>query len=65
MKNYCCEDMEYHVTFNCDIHENPFNCPDQLIYFDKDNKEYGLIIHDGGSSTIAIEFCPWCGNKLK
>ncbi|HZY17518.1 MAG TPA: hypothetical protein VFE82_03505 [Ramlibacter sp.] len=26
--------------------------------------EYGLIVHDGGSSAIAIAFCPWCGTKL-
>ena len=26
--------------------------------------EYGLIIHDGGSSYIDIKYCPWCGSKL-
>ena len=26
--------------------------------------EYGLIVHDGGTSVIAIKFCPWCGSKL-
>jgi len=26
--------------------------------------EYGLIVHDGGSSSITIEFCPWCGTQL-
>jgi hypothetical protein len=26
--------------------------------------EYGLIIHDGGSSYIKISFCPFCGNKF-
>jgi hypothetical protein len=25
---------------------------------------YGLIVHDGGSSTIQIYFCPWCGERL-
>ncbi|MFL0365817.1 DUF6980 family protein [Pseudobacillus sp. 179-B 2D1 NHS] len=64
MKNYCCKDMEYHATFSCDTHNNPFDCPDQLIYFNKDDGEHGLIIHDGGSSTVTIEFCPWCGSKL-
>jgi hypothetical protein len=24
----------------------------------------GLIIHDGGSSSIGIAFCPWCGSTL-
>ncbi|WP_412762571.1 DUF6980 family protein [Priestia aryabhattai] len=27
-------------------------------------QEYGLIIHDGGSSIIGISFCLWCGKKL-
>lgn len=26
--------------------------------------EYGLKIWDCGSSSIIIEFCPWCGEKL-
>jgi hypothetical protein len=25
---------------------------------------FGLPIHDGGSSFIKINFCPWCGKKL-
>ena len=56
--------MNYHANFTCDIHSDPFDCPDNLILFDKTNKEYGLIIHDGGSSIIGISFCPWCGAKL-
>ncbi|WP_436666040.1 DUF6980 family protein [Priestia megaterium] len=23
------------------------------------------MIHDGGSSTIGISFCPWCGAELQ
>ncbi|MGC8229997.1 DUF6980 family protein [Pseudobacillus badius] len=65
MKDYCCEEMEYHATFSCNVHHHPFDCPDQLIYVDKDNEAYGLIIHDGGSSAITIKFCPWCSSKLK
>ncbi|WP_028413903.1 DUF6980 family protein [Bacillus sp. 278922_107] len=64
MKKHCCDYMNYHVNFTCDIHSDPFECPDNLILFDKMNKEYGLIIHDGGSSTIGISFCPWCGAEL-
>ncbi|MFD4932304.1 DUF6980 family protein [Peribacillus butanolivorans] len=64
MKKHCCDDMAYHANFKCEIHENPFECPDKLvIYYEKDN-EYGLIIHDGGSSSIEILFCPWCSKKL-
>ncbi|WP_397304903.1 DUF6980 family protein [Peribacillus butanolivorans] len=64
MKKHCCDDMAYHENFKCEIHEKPFECPDKLvIYYEKDN-EYGLIIHDGGSSSIEILFCPWCSKKL-
>ncbi|MCM3160810.1 DUF6980 family protein [Metabacillus litoralis] len=65
MKKHCCEDMDYHANFECEIHENPFECPDKIIIFDERNNEYGLIIHDGGASSISIDFCPWCGSKLK
>jgi hypothetical protein len=26
---------------------------------------FGIPIHDGGSSLIVINYCPWCGTKLK
>lgn len=64
MKKHCCEDMAYHAAFECEIHKDPYDCPDQLILFDEKDQDYGLIIHDGGSSTIGISFCPWCGSKL-
>ena len=28
------------------------------------SREYKLIIHDGGSSGMLIQFCPWCGTRL-
>jgi len=64
MKNHCCEDMTFHANFKCEIHENPFECPDKIIIFYEQNYDYGLIIHDGGKSIISIDFCPWCGSKL-
>jgi len=64
MEKHCCDYMEYHANFNCDIHKDPFECPDKLILFNKKDNEYGLIIHDDGSSVIEILFCPWCGEKL-
>lgn len=64
MKKHCCEDMTYHANFKCDIHENPFECPDKIIISDEKHNDYGLIIHDGGSSSIGIAFCPWCGSTL-
>ena len=64
MKKHCCEDMDYHANFKCDIHENSFDCPDKLIIFDEKDNDYGLIIHDGGFSSIGIDFCPWCGKII-
>lgn len=64
MSKHCCEPMNYQVNFNCDTHDNPFECPDKIIFLDEKDNDYGLIIHDGGSSIIGIEFCPWCGSKL-
>lgn len=37
---------------------------DDIIYYSLKFDEYGIIIHDGGSSYITIEFCPWCGKRL-
>ncbi|MCM3721519.1 DUF6980 family protein [Solibacillus isronensis] len=64
MKEFCCEYMDYHANFNCDIHKNPYDCPDNIIIFYEKSNDYGIIIHDGGSSRIEINFCPWCGKKL-
>ncbi|MFM9835713.1 MAG: DUF6980 family protein [Methylophilaceae bacterium] len=41
-----------------------FECPDNLVTFDSRSKSYGLIIHDGGSSSIEMMFCPWCGKSI-
>jgi len=64
MKKHCCEDMDFHAHYKCDIHDNPFDCPDKTIIYNKKDNDYGLIIHDGGSSSIEFYFCPWCGSKL-
>lgn len=63
MTDFCCDDMRVHCTFDCELHKgDPFGCPDAVIgkFFGR----YGLLIHDGGSSYLKIEFCPWCGSKL-
>jgi hypothetical protein len=56
--------MAYHLSYQCEKHSDAFKCPDKLIYHSEEKKIYGLIIHDGGSSFIAIQFCPWCGAEL-
>lgn len=64
MNNHCCETMKEQVNIKCKLHANSFDCPDILITYDRKFDEYGLIIHDGGSSSLEITYCPWCGSKL-
>lgn len=63
-KVYCCAEMEKNVNYKCPEHKDPFECPDNLVCYDKKYKEFGIIIHDGGHSYQAINFCPWCGSPL-
>lgn len=61
---HCCQRMEDQVTLQCDDHPDPFDCPDRVVVYSDRFDEYGLIVHDGGSSSITILFCPWCGTEL-
>ena len=62
--NYCCEKMEYYLNMKCDIHPDPYDCPDNVVTYNEVYDEYGIIIHDGTHSSYIIEYCPWCGQKL-
>ncbi|MEU1782225.1 hypothetical protein ABZ545_22475 [Streptomyces abikoensis] len=64
MTNHCCEAMNSHVDVRCHEHDDVYACPDTLIGFSTKFLEYGLIIHDGGTASVIIEFCPWCGRRL-
>ena len=56
--------MSNQIRFECSEHPDPFSCPDKLVHYSDKFKEYGIIIHDGGSSISVIHYCPWCGEKL-
>jgi hypothetical protein len=56
--------MRRNVEYQCEIHDNIFDCPDNLICYNASKDEYGIIVHDGSSSYIIIYHCPWCGKKL-
>lgn len=56
--------MRREIERMCDQHPDRFDCPDCLVNYRPKFREYGLIIHDGGSSIIRIRFCPWCGSAL-
>lgn len=64
MNTHCCTRMEEAVTSACGNHADRHECPDCLIDYNCKFDEYGIIIHDGGSSVLTIDFCPWCGSKL-
>jgi hypothetical protein len=61
---HCCADMTRDLNQTCDLHSNRFECADCLIAYSPCFREYGLIIHDGGSSMVVIGYCPWCGVQL-
>jgi hypothetical protein len=56
--------MEEHLKFECSQHADAYECPDTLVSYSQQFDEYGVIVHDGGSSSIVIKYCPWCGTKL-
>ncbi|WP_394354718.1 DUF6980 family protein [Aquipseudomonas alcaligenes] len=62
--NHCCGQMKSQVNHRCDLHTGVFECPDHLIKYSDKFNEYGIVIHDGGTSSITIKFCPWCGSRL-
>ena len=51
----CCEMMEYFLN------NNESN---KIIQYSDRFDEYGIVIHDGGNSSIIITYCPWCGKEL-
>lgn len=62
---YCCSQMKVQAEIECKDHPELSECPDSLIYVSENKKYFGLRIHDGGSSSVEINFCPWCGASLK
>lgn len=61
---YCCNDLKYHLEHQCEIHDSVFDCCDHLFFYNRVYDEYGVILHDGGSSYIVIRFCPFCGHEF-
>lgn len=62
MTDHCCSRMAEDLSQTCTLHEHRSQCPDALI--GRIGEGYGILVHDGGSSMIAIAFCPWCGTAL-
>ena len=51
--------MKYWANYRCAEHPDPADCPDNLIRFDEQTHEYGLYVHDGGSSHVSFAFGVW------
>lgn len=64
MRAHCCEDMKREAERVCEQHPDRYDCPDCLINYSAPLREYGIIIHDGGTGSSRIRFCPWCGYQL-
>lgn len=56
--------MQAALQMDCDTHDDPFECPDSLIAYNEALNQFGLIVHDGGTSVVLIRYCPWCGSSL-
>lgn len=57
--------MKDNVEKECDIHESKYECPDYIIDYNEKFDEYWIVIHWDSFSHIVINFCPWCGKRLK
>lgn len=63
-RQHCCMMMTRQVDFACEQHPDPADCPDSLVGYSPNCDEYGIRVHDGGSSWVVIDYCPWCGKQL-
>jgi hypothetical protein len=61
---YCCNALKDQIAFRCADHPDLAECPDSLIVELHDTGEFGIRVHDGGSSFVRIYNCPWCGADL-
>lgn len=61
--SYCCPTMTNQIDQVCAAHPDLIDCPDALVTIDRSGR-YRFPIRDGGSSSVAATFCPWCGTRL-
>ena len=63
-KKYCCLEMSYNLIEDKKSKNNKNINYDSIITHTSKRKKFGIPIHDGGSSFLKINFCPWCGENL-
>ena len=64
-KFFCCDSMLSHLyipSWNMIFDDGDWEY--KTIHYLPVFDEYGIPLHDGSSSVINIQFCPWCGKKL-
>lgn len=68
MKAHCCEQMTWHATYECHMHQDRAASPDVVVGYAARDDTYMLLIRDGedgyAASGYVIKFCPWCGHQL-
>jgi nitrite reductase/ring-hydroxylating ferredoxin subunit len=64
LSSICCESMRAQLEAVCATHSSAADCPDRLVGRFGVKGTYGLYVHDGGSSYVGINYCPWCGERL-
>jgi len=52
------------IKFCCSQMEEAVDDPNIPLIFTPKFGEFGILILDGGISSLGIAFCPWCGQKL-
>ncbi|WP_347157085.1 DUF6980 family protein [Pontibacter chitinilyticus] len=63
-ESYCCLMLADQVFQSLDeTGETKYGNVDVIIN-KWDEGLFGIPIHDGGTSMVVINYCPWCGTKL-
>jgi hypothetical protein len=63
-KKYCCINMAYRLIEEKKSKGKAKIDFDSIMTHYKKGNVFGIPIHDGGSSFIKIDYCPWCGKLL-
>ncbi len=61
---FCCSMMFENISSSFDENGGILYDEVDVIMNKWDDGTYGIPIHDGGTSIIKINYCPWCGTKL-
>lgn len=62
--SHCCDAMRTELARHGGEGTSRPRSPDSLLEYVPKYDEYGIVVHDGGSSMVQIQFCPWCGARL-